>query len=191
LFGGRSKVVDHLNAESKNRKTGVACMYLNHKEAQVQTPAMLLSGLWRQLVHGRDLGLLAKELYKCHQERKTKPSVDEVFPVLQQVITEFSQVYIIVDAVDEYPEMQRGILFKHLGKMGPTVNFMVTSRPHISPDSSLPNPSTLEIYANESDIRSYVEAQIKQSPRLTRHVESTINLREEILSKISRTVDGM
>ncbi|KAJ7889314.1 hypothetical protein B0H14DRAFT_2336806, partial [Mycena olivaceomarginata] len=186
-----SKVVDHLDEKFKNQNTGVACMYLNHKEAEVQTPAKLLSALWRQLVLGRDISPLAKELYQKHQEKQTKPTLDEVFPVLQQIITEFSQVYIVVDAVDEYPEMQQQILFKHLSKMGPNINFMITSRPHVTPHSSLPNLDTLEICATEADVKSYVEAQIKESPRLTRHIESTVNLREEILSKIVHTADGM
>jgi hypothetical protein len=48
-------VVDHLAAESQQENIGVACMYLSHKEAEAQTPAKLLSGLWRQLVLGRDV----------------------------------------------------------------------------------------------------------------------------------------
>ncbi|KAF8183290.1 hypothetical protein K438DRAFT_1144097 [Mycena galopus ATCC 62051] len=67
-----SMVVDHLN---ENPNAGVACMYLNHKEAEDQTPAMLLSGLWRQLVHGRDIGPLPEALYEKHKEKKTKPSL--------------------------------------------------------------------------------------------------------------------
>ncbi|KAJ6541328.1 hypothetical protein B0H19DRAFT_866718, partial [Mycena capillaripes] len=186
-----SKVVDHLNAKLDKKRTAVACIYLNHKEARDQTPAMLLSGLWRQLVHSRDISPDAKELYEKHKEKRTQPSLDEVFPVLQQVITEFSQVYIVVDAVDEYPEMQRQILLEHLRKMGSTVNLMITSRPHLTPDSSLTNLNTIEISANEGDLRRYVNAQIQMSARLTKHVQTQVNLREEIHSKITRTVDGM
>ncbi|KAJ7441279.1 hypothetical protein B0H11DRAFT_1655862, partial [Mycena galericulata] len=45
-----SKVVDHLDAECEDKRAAVACIYLNHKEAKDQTPALLLSSLWRQLV---------------------------------------------------------------------------------------------------------------------------------------------
>ncbi|KAJ6541357.1 hypothetical protein B0H19DRAFT_852133, partial [Mycena capillaripes] len=186
-----SRVVDHLSVESENTKAAVACIYLNHKEAGDQTPAMLLSGLWRQLVHGRDISPDVKELYEKHKEKRTQPSLDEVFPVLQKVITEFSQVYIVVDAVDEYPEMHRQILLKHLRKMGSTVNLMITSRPHLTPDSSLPNLNTIEICANEGDLRRYVDAQIRMSAHLTKHVQTQVNLRDEIHSKITCTVDGM
>jgi hypothetical protein len=44
-------VVDHLSAAFRNNKDiGVACIYLNHKEADQQPPLRLLAGLWRQLV---------------------------------------------------------------------------------------------------------------------------------------------
>ncbi|KAJ7024703.1 ankyrin repeat domain-containing protein [Mycena alexandri] len=186
-----SMIVDHLSPKSQNGNLGVACIYLNHKEAEDHTPTRLLSSLWRQLVLGKDFGPLPKMLYQQHQEKQTPLSLDEAFEVLCSAITEFLKVYIVVDAVDEYPETQRQILFEYLAEMGPTVNLMMTSRPHITPDSALPNPTTLEIRANEDDVGRYVDAQIRRSPRLSKHVQSRINLREEIHSAITSTVDGM
>ncbi|KAJ7028112.1 ankyrin repeat domain-containing protein [Mycena alexandri] len=186
-----SMIVDHLSPKSQNGNLGVACIYLNHKEAEDHTPTRLLSSLWRQLVLGKDLGPLPKKLYQQHQEKQIPLSLDEVFEVLCSAITEFLKVYIVVDAVDEYPETQRQILFEYLAEMGPTVNLMITSRPHITPDSALPNPATVEIRANEDDVGRYVDAQIRRSPRLSKHVQSRINLREEIHSAITSTVDGM
>ncbi|KAJ7017378.1 ankyrin repeat domain-containing protein [Mycena alexandri] len=186
-----SMVVDHLSPKSQNGNLGVACIYLNHKEAEDHTPTRLLASLWRQLVLGKDLGPLPKKLYQQHQEKQTPLSLDEAFEVLCSAITEFLKVYIVVDAVDEYPETQRQILFEYLAEMGPTVNLMITSRPHITPDSALPNPTTLEIHANEDDVGRYVDPQIRRSPRLSKHVQSHINLREEIHSAITCTVDGM
>ncbi|KAJ7028119.1 ankyrin repeat domain-containing protein [Mycena alexandri] len=186
-----SMIVDHLSPKSQNGNLGVACIYLNHKEAEDHTPTRLLSSLWRQLVLGKDFGPLPKKLYQQHQEKQTPLSLDEAFEVLCSAITEFLKVYIVVDAVDEYPETQRQILLEYLAEMGPTVNLMITSRPHITPDSALPNTATLEIRANEDDVGRYVDAQIRRSPRLSKHVQSRINLREEIHSAITCTVDGM
>ncbi|KAJ7028092.1 ankyrin repeat domain-containing protein [Mycena alexandri] len=186
-----SMIVDHLSPKSQNGNLGVACIYLNHKEAEDHTPTRLLSSLWRQLVLGKDFGPLPKKLYQQHQEKQTPLSLDEVSEVLCSAITEFLKVYIVVDAVDEYPETQREILFEYLTEIGPTVNLLITSRPHITPDSALPNPATLEIRANEDDVGRYVDAQIRRSPRLSRHVQSRINLREKIHSAITSTVDGM
>ncbi|KAF7362797.1 ANK-REP-REGION domain-containing protein [Mycena venus] len=187
-----SKVVDHLNTDCKNKKIGVACIYLNHKEADEQTPSKLLAGLWRQLVLDKDIGTAAKKLYQGHSEKHTSPSLDEVVHVLRSSFGEFSKVYIIVDAIDEYPEVHRRILLERLAAIGPTVNLMVTSRPHLTPDASLRNLRALEIRANDDDVRKYIDAQIQLSPRLLEHIQSRPKLRRDIHSKInSHTVDGM
>jgi chromatin segregation and condensation protein Rec8/ScpA/Scc1 (kleisin family) len=183
-------VVDHLAAEFENKNLGVACIYLNHKEAEEQTPAKLLAGLWRQLVLDRDIGS-AEGLYQRHREKHTTPSLDEVFDVLRPVLGEYSRVYMIVDAVDEYPEAKRQILLEYLVMMGSTVNLMITSRPHIHPNGSLPNLEALEIRANEDDIRRYVEGQIKKSSWLSKHIQTRADLQGEILSTIIHAVDGM
>ncbi|KAF7352014.1 ANK-REP-REGION domain-containing protein [Mycena venus] len=186
-----SLVVEHLSATFQNQNIGVACIYLAHKEAEDQTPTKLLTGLWRQLVLGKDVGSLAKQLYWQHKEKRTTLTLDQAFSVLYTAITGFSKVYMVIDAVDEYPEVQRQVLFKYLGMLGSTVNLMITSRPHITLHSSLPNPTTLEIRASEDDIRKYVDDQIQISWRLTKHIQTQPDLREEIHSAITHTVDGM
>ncbi|KAJ6602411.1 ankyrin repeat domain-containing protein [Mycena vulgaris] len=186
-----SMVVDHLDAESKDKNFGVACAYLDHKEAEDQTPAKLLAGLWRQFVLGKDVGSSAKKLYNQHEEKGTYPTVNEVSNVLRAAIMDFSRVYIIIDAVDEYPETGREILLDYLTKMGPTVNLMIMSRPHITLDFSLPNPITLKIQADEHDVQRYVDAQIQISPHLREYVQSRDGLQEEIHSGVTRRVKGM
>jgi hypothetical protein len=130
-------------------------------------------------------------LHYQHHEKGTPPSVNEVFNVLRAAIGDYLKVYIIVDAIDEYLEAQRQILLEYLVMMGSTVNLMITSRPHIRPDGCLPNLEALEIRANEDDIRRYVEGQIQKSSWLSKHVRSRADLREEILSTVTHTVDGM
>jgi hypothetical protein len=184
-------VVDHLTAESTFDHSGVACIYLNHKEAEDHTPAKLLASLWRQLVVGKDLGADAKNLYDWHFERNTSPTYKELFDMLHSCLTEFSRVYIVVDGVDEYPEDKRNMLLGYFGMMGPSVNLMITSRPHITPPSSFPNLHSLEIRASKNDVRSYVDARIQSSTRLSKHVQRCPDLREQIHSHITCIVDGM
>ncbi|KAJ6571215.1 ankyrin repeat-containing domain protein, partial [Mycena capillaripes] len=186
-----SMVVDHLSAESLGTDTGVACIYLNHKESETQTPSNLLANLWKQLVLGRDISAKVQKMYKQQSEKGTTPSIDEIQDVLVSLVVELEKVYIVVDAVDEYPEIQRHILLTRLAAMGRTVNLMITSRPHIAHDMPPPQIKTLEIRANNEDVRRYIEEQIKMSPRLLRHVQKQPDLREEIQSKIGTTVDGM
>ncbi|KAJ7035270.1 hypothetical protein C8F04DRAFT_955187 [Mycena alexandri] len=188
-----SMVVDHFQAACKNnRDIGVACIYLNHKEANSQTPSRILAGVWRQLVLDRDIGSIAENAYKQHREKGTVPSLEEVVNVLSSSLKVFSQVFIIVDAMDEYPEFQREILLQHLAVMGSNVNLMITSRPNIAPESaSFPNLETLDIQAAPGDIQLYINAQIESSPHLSRHIRRKPELREEILTKVMDTADGM
>jgi Cdc6-like AAA superfamily ATPase len=187
----RAKVVDHLSAQPPKRDIGIACIYLNHKETKIQTPSNLLSGLWRQLVLGSEISSAVQDLYKQHFERQTRPSLNDIQNVLQTVIGQFSKVYIVVDAVDEYPENSRHVLLDCLAAMGPNVNLMITSRPHITPAVSLQQLQTLEIHADIEDIHRYVDAHIQQSSRLSKHVQTQPDLHDEICSKISSSVDGM
>jgi hypothetical protein len=62
--------------------------------------------------------------------------------------------------------------------------------PHITPPSSFPNLPSLEIRASKNDVRSYVDAQIRMSTDLSKHVQRRPDLQEEIHSHISY-VDGM
>jgi hypothetical protein len=187
-------VVGHLSAKYRNnRDIGVACIYLNHKEVENQTPSRLLAGLWRQLVLDRKIGSSAEDLYKQHQEKGTSPSLEEVVTILRSSITEFSKVFIIIDAMDECPEVQQKILLHHLAAMGSNMNLMITSRPHISLEPfSLSDLKTLDIRVTPDDLWEYVNTQIDLSPRLAEHVKRQPKLREQIHLKINTdTVDGM
>ncbi|KAF7365791.1 ANK-REP-REGION domain-containing protein [Mycena venus] len=190
-----SMVVDHLRVRAKSQKENIAiaCIYLNHKEAASQTPDKLLSGIWRQLVRNKDVGSLAKDIYNEHLEERTPPLFEEVVKVLCSSFTQFSRIYIIVAAVDEYPEDKRWILLRHLAEMCSSVNLMITSRPHILPQPiTFPTLKTLDIRPTEEDLQRYIDGQIDLSPRLSKHVHKQPALREDIHSKInSLTVDGM
>jgi hypothetical protein len=150
-------VVDHLSAETANNKNlGVACIYLNYSEVKEQTISKLLGALWRQLMHDRDVVAITKELYLQHSKKSIALLLEEVVCLLSSRIMEFSKVFIIVDAMDEYPQFQREILLRHLVAMGSNVNLMITSRPNISLESSsFPNLETLDIQAASEDIQAY------------------------------------
>ncbi|KAJ7179719.1 ankyrin repeat-containing domain protein [Mycena filopes] len=182
-----SMVVDHL---SQGPTARTACIYLNHKETEVQTPANLLASIWRQLViGGRDISAV-RTLYKGHLEKQTTPSLAEIENTVHNEIG-MSKVYIVVDAVDEYPEELRQILLPALAAMGPTCNLMMTSRPHITPSSAFQNIKFLEIHADMDDIQAYVNMEINKSPHLSKFVQKQPALMEEIHARISGRVDGM
>ncbi|KAJ7154140.1 ankyrin repeat-containing domain protein [Mycena filopes] len=186
-----SMVVENLRASSVNQNVGVAVIYLNHKETEIQTPANLLAALWRQLVVGKPLAPAVHRLYAKHREQRTQPSLEDLHSILSSTISEHSAVYLVVDALDEYPEAQRDLLLRHLSSLAPTVRLMLTSRPHINIKHAIADSEELEIRATEDDIRRYVDAQISMSARLSGHIANKPELREEIETKIVQRSDGM
>ncbi|KAJ7824521.1 ankyrin repeat-containing domain protein [Mycena olivaceomarginata] len=72
-----------------------------------------------------------------------------------------------------------------------TVDLMLTSRPHITLEPFFPNFHILEIRATEEDIGHYVDLQILKSSRLSKHLRTRPELRDEIRVKIVQNVEGM
>ncbi|KAK7013822.1 ANK-REP-region domain-containing protein [Favolaschia claudopus] len=187
-----SMVVDYLCREVTTQDCQVACAYLNHKEADQQSPSNLLAAIWRQLVLDKEIGLIAKKLYQRHFERNTSPSLEEVSDLLRATISKLSRVFILVDAIDEYPEGQRLIFLHHLGQLGSNVNLLITSRPHLSPELlGSPKAITINVCASPEDIRQYIDTQVGLSPRLARHVQRQPHLLQEIHTTIAMNIDGM
>jgi hypothetical protein len=187
-----SIVVDDLRTNIANEKNGVAVLYLDHKATtETHSPTNLLAAVWQQLVLTKPLSFGVHELYKKHHAQATRPSLEEIYSVLHSVIQEFSSVFIVVDALDEYREEDRDILLCRLCKLGPAVRLMLTSRPHIRINHVISDFKIVDVRATEEDIRKYVEAQIKKSPRLSRHMNSSSTLQELVEEKIVKRSDGM
>ncbi|KAJ7076765.1 ankyrin repeat-containing domain protein [Mycena belliarum] len=185
-------VINYLQAKFQSTGSGVACIYLNHKEIAAQTLVNLLASIWKQLAVGKPLALSVHTLYRHHRERNTSPSVQEVAQILQILIAQMSQVYLVIDALDEYPEQQRRALLDQLSMLlGPTTRLMITSRSHVDFCDIFPALLAVKIQATDEDILSYIDTQIRLAPRLSKHVQRQPQLRDEINHCITSKVDGM
>ncbi|KAJ7088301.1 hypothetical protein C8R44DRAFT_861679 [Mycena epipterygia] len=185
-----SIIVDNLRTQLEAHNIGVAVIYLNHKETDAHSPSNLLASLWRQLVLRKPIGSNVHELYEKHREPRTRPSLAEAHTVLCSAIGEYSKIFILVDALDEYPEAQRGILLRDLSRLGCNVKLLVTSRPHITIGHVL-SFKRLEIRARDVDIRNYLEGQIMKSPRLSKNIQISPDLREAMEARIVQRSGGM
>jgi hypothetical protein len=96
---------------------------------------------------------LVHKLFQKHSKKRTKPEPAQIHEVVRLAITEWSRVYIVVDALDETPEDNRQYLLNYLTDMGPDVYLMLTSRY----DVSLPNITAemFDIRVPEEDIQKY------------------------------------
>ncbi|KAJ7476772.1 hypothetical protein FB451DRAFT_1461160 [Mycena latifolia] len=186
-----SLVVHHLETRARTTDIGLACIYLNHKETETQTITNLLGGVWRQLMLGKPISATVQNLYDYHNERQTRPQLKEVCKALDSAVAQYPMVFLVIDALDEYPEQHRHLFFKYLGTFGPQVNIMMTSQPHINVDAQFPNLKIMELCATEDDIHKYLDTQIQNSVRLSKHVHTRPELRDEIQAKIGENSQGM
>ncbi|KAJ6496277.1 hypothetical protein C8R45DRAFT_1132329 [Mycena sanguinolenta] len=184
-------VVDHLRKSQESANTRVAVVFLNHKETETQSPSNVLAAIWQQLVFEQPLSPIVEGLYSKHQEQRTRPSLVDIHSVLCSTASAFSRVFIVVDALDEYPEDARNILLHRLSLLGSRISLMLTSRPHIDIKYAISNFEIIEIRAAENDIREYLEGQIRKSQRLSRHVRSAPDIRQALETSIVKGSDGM
>jgi Cdc6-like AAA superfamily ATPase len=189
-----SIVVEELTTRfSNDPNIGIAYIYCNFRRQEEQNVDNLLASLLKQLSESQpSLPVTVKELYDRHKTKRTRPSLDEISRSLQAVTTLYSRVFLIVDALDECQvsdgRRQRFLagLFSLYTKCG--ANLFVTSRPISSIEKEFKGNPMLEIRANDKDVRRYLEAHMLRLPGF---VVRSLELQEEIKTRIVEAVDGM
>lgn len=175
-------------------KIAIACIYCNYKERDAQTVINLLASIWRQLAQHRDtLSEDVRNLYENHL-RSSKPlDIHEVTRTLHSEITEFSKVFLLVDALDECPEDNgcRENLLKELQALQPTVNIMFTTRFRELVYSRFEKPMMLEIVATDDDLHKYIEGRISSQRKLLKHVQRDVTLSKAIVESVIGNAKGM
>ena len=172
---------------------GIGYLYCNFKNRDKQAAEDLLASLLKQLTQERpSLPGSVKALYDHHRGKRTRPSFDEISRTLQSVARMCSQVFIVVDALDECQASDgcRAKFLKEIFNLQSKcrANLFATSRfiPEIT-EKFLGN-TILEIRVSNGDIGRYLEAQMELLPQFG---EWSRPLQDEIKARISEAVDGM
>ena len=186
-------VIDHLRKTVQRVDIGVVYIYCNYKMQLEQTTVNLVASLLKQLLqHQPTVSDDVKSSYGRHRKMGTHPTLDEAFKLLQSEMHRYSQIFVVIDALDECSnenQARQNLLSKlHALQMSHSVNLMMTSR-HI-PDitQEFQNSLQLEIRANEEDVRGYLDGQMF---RLASCVRKNTDLQEAIKESIVKAVDGM
>lgn len=78
-----------------------------------------------------------------------------------------------------------------LRKVAPLIRLYITSLPHIDLQTGLINMSRLEIFADSSDIKAYLESEVSKHKRLSMFTAKDSALKEEIISVVNEKAAGM
>jgi hypothetical protein len=183
--------VDQLLDSAHNGAYGVAYVYCNYKSQVNQDIASILAAILKQLVQSRPSTLGPVErLHQKHAGRGTKPTLDDVYHALRDVLAQYPYVYIVVDALDECQKETRGQLCAKLLDLqkGADVRLMVTSRFVLDVEHEFRLALRLEVEASDEDVKQFVAGQIHRLPAC---IQRDVALQDLVQNKIVEAVDGM
>jgi hypothetical protein len=186
-------VVDDLHARfQRDASIGIAYLYCDFRRQYEQKTEDLLANLLKQLAQKQSsIPDCLHALYDQYKDKPKRPSFDEILRILHSVSALYSQVFIIVDALDEcqVTDGRRARLMSTIFKLqGESANLFLTSRfiPEIL--ERFKGSVSLEIRARDEDVQRYLAGHMTRLPPF---VSSNPDLQNEIKATISKAVDGM
>ncbi|KAG4263867.1 hypothetical protein FPRO04_09195 [Fusarium proliferatum] len=158
-----SAIIEDLHSRfQKESRTAISRIYCNYNRAEKQTFDGLRANLLRQLCES--LSPLPKDIMKLHSEykfRRFDVPPDRILEGLQSVSGQFSKIFMVVDALDEW-STDHGNHYSLPGELlflqsQLAINLLSTSRPlPIIEEKFITYPSR-QIIAQQQDIDAYID----------------------------------
>ncbi|EGO23469.1 hypothetical protein SERLADRAFT_469424 [Serpula lacrymans var. lacrymans S7.9] len=195
-FLRNSYIIDHLTQQHKRDNDNVAVVYFycNHKDQSTQTTYNLVASLLKQLV--QDFPHTFERVnteYRSHREKQIRPTLSEVCNTLKKEFSEFSRVFIVVDALDEVSEDDsRAELLTSLQVIG--ASLLVTSRDIPIIGTALRGNQRMDIRARHDDICKYIEGRIRSGSHLTqlgRLLDKHPHVKQKVLECLPEKAQGI
>ncbi|KAJ7592496.1 hypothetical protein C8J56DRAFT_779080, partial [Mycena floridula] len=188
----------HLRRTILRPGTAVICIYCDYKQQEKQTPAQLLGNILKQLVQQHpSLSDHLVTLHKTCLSQDARPSIAELFAALQTEVLLYSQVYIVVDALDECSEtnQSRALFFpscpQGLWSLPDHVHLLLTSRDILSISQEFHSTQKLYIEAHNEDLETYIRGRITTNVKLKKLVKDDMTLQAEIIDQVTSKAAGM
>jgi len=110
--------------------------------------------------------------------------------MIESIVKTLSQVYIVIDGIDEIAEREHFLAFVHRVRRLDNLNIIIVSRPLQDIENGLSQVMKLEIETGmiNEDIHTYIELRLRDDPKL-RSIKSP--LKAEIEIKLFSQTDGM
>ncbi|KAI4120457.1 MAG: hypothetical protein LQ341_007542 [Variospora aurantia] len=188
-----SIVVDFLrNTATSDRRRAVAAVYCNFKETTVQSPENLLGSLCIQALH-EDVPIptVLQELYKSHEAKQTRPTLEDFNRVFVEIGKLFDDLYLVIDALDECSADARSFLTQKLKSLSPNSRLLVTTRPIDDITQRFTSGRVVEIRASDGDLEKYIKAKLQSSSRLSTLFQGQHTLEKEMSDRIITKANGM
>jgi hypothetical protein len=175
---------------------GLAFIYCNHKENQSQRNEYFLGAIARQIIERRQvMPNDVHTLYEKHRGKETQPTCTEYLNLLQHLAKECSEVYIVIDALDECIDKDGQLIWSDLltklKSSVPNMRLLYTSRDIEDTAGILSGSTLIGVHASEADIETYVQGQLQSKIVLLQFCQEDPTLQYNILQAVVSKVDGM
>jgi Cdc6-like AAA superfamily ATPase len=174
-------IIDHLSSTIKSKDIGIAWLYIDYRDHDLQTIENLFTNLLVQLCTQR--GAISTSLMNSlnfYRER-SKPTLVEYKSWLQEEVQKLSQAIVIIDALDELRTKELCKQFiNELQSLKPPIHLLITSRSELELQFLRDDRIEIEIQPRKDDVILYIES------RLWNHFLAEPSLKErtiEILTK--------
>ncbi|KAH1401028.1 hypothetical protein KXW39_003916 [Aspergillus fumigatus] len=190
-----SMVIDILEHDQSSNSlyTYIYCNYNSRKE---QTSVALLSSLVQQVLQHPTRETVPPEvlsLYNSHKKYGTRPTLKELTDLLGKLTSTYESLFVVIDALDECTESEENALrfLSTVRSIGSNVRILCSSRFSTTFEAYFVSTKKVEIFARDEDIRMFLDSEISQQPRLSKHVRADPSLRAEIIDSITEDCRGM
>jgi hypothetical protein len=165
-------------------------IYFSYNDRTSQQVPEVLSSLLHQLVlQIHELDELLENAYDAMFQDRHMPTSAKLLDLVCSYINKFDSCFIILDGLDECGEDARIKLFSTLEALYRKANrpckMLLTSRPHIQPSFHLQDSVTLEITADETDLKQFIGSKLKDK------ADILPDERDFIVEKILDKCEGM
>lgn len=176
-----------------------AYFYFDFNDAEKQKPELMVQALIYQLSEQCvKIPVPLEALYTSCDKGNRQPSIDALMSVLQHMVLEFPQPYLILDALDECAQRDEllDILEQIAGWQLDTMHVLMTSRKEQDIESSLlvivdpKHAICLQSQIVDKDIRKFVHQKLSDDKSLKRWHKST-DIRQEIETTLIQGAHGM
>ncbi|RAL65362.1 hypothetical protein DID88_000930 [Monilinia fructigena] len=187
-----SAIVENLQTMFSASNVGVAFIYCNYAE-KIDVTAYLTSVI-QQLIRQRyAIPKYVLDLYHEHTFMGRHLNKAEATHLLHSLISEFTRLYLVVDALDECDETKkiRTDLIHELRALPSNTHVLLTSRRLGDIEEKLSGYPHLEIRASDNDVQKYLEARIDREENILKFCKKDPTLRKTIVGKIAEKAHGM
>lgn len=185
-------IIDHLSSKWVTKHTGLAWLYIDYREHDLQTIEILFTNILVQLFRQR--GEISKSMMRSlgFSWEGAKPTSAEYKSWLQEEIQKFQRTIIIIDALDELRTTELcKLLINELRSLSPPISLLVTSRSQKELPFLRGVSIKLEVKPRKEDVILYIESRLKNNQHLQDYVQADRSIKDLAIETLSEVNDKM